>query len=103
MMTGKRPLQDISYADIVAARAGSRSSTVDIPCSVCGPQHQGASARRKVMRTWTLGGDRISVHCARCGVEGYVAPDTVNIVPRRTAPVVDDDEVERQRRIARLA
>ena len=70
----KRPLDNISYQQIVAARAGSRASTADIPCPVCGPQHEGASARRKVLRTWTLGGDRISLHCARCGLKGGSGP-----------------------------
>jgi Toprim domain len=105
----KRPLDNISYQQIVAARAGSRASTADIPCPVCGPQHEGASARRKVLRTWTLGGDRISLHCARCGLEGWVGPEGGGVRGRNTTSTsissVDAaaDERERQRRIARLA
>jgi hypothetical protein len=94
-MTGKRPLDHVSYAEIVAARAGSRSKTMDIACPICGPQHKGASALRKVLRTWSIGGDRISLHCARCGIEGWVAPDA--------AKPDQHDEDERKRRNADFA
>jgi hypothetical protein len=106
-MTGSRPLADISYDQIANARRGTRSRSADIACPVCGPQHKGASARRKVLRTWTLGGDRISLHCARCGLEGWVGPD--GGAQRTKIPIVsstlfdDDEERQRQRRIARLA
>jgi Toprim domain len=102
-MTGSRPLEGISYAEIAAARRGLRSKTVDIPCLVCGPLHQGATARRKVLRTWTLGGDRISLHCARCGLEGWVGPEGSKHekarLPRTFADADDDDERERQRKL----
>ena len=94
-MTGKRPLDNISHDEIAAARAGARSKAVDIACPICGPQHKGASARRKVLRTWSIGGDRISLHCARCGIEGWVAPDA--------AKPDQYDETERKRRNADLA
>jgi hypothetical protein len=72
-MTGSRPLDNVSYADIVAARARVKSG--DIPCPVCGPQHRGASAKRKVLHTWSLDNGGMSLHCARCGLKGWVAPD----------------------------
>jgi Toprim domain len=106
-MTGSRPLADISYDQIANARRGARSKSADIACPVCGPQHKGASARRKVLRTWSLGGDRISLNCARCGLEGWVGPDGGG--QRTRAPAVsstlfdDHEERQRQRRIARLA
>jgi len=80
--------------------AGSHKKTVDIACPVCGPQREGASAKRKVLRTWTLGGDRISLHCARCGLEGYVVPDGGVVDRSKPEPVPvshDDDEDARKR------
>ena len=99
-MTGKRPLDSVSYSAIANARAGSHKKTVDIACPVCGPQREGASAKRKVLRTWTLGGDRISLHCARCGLEGYVVPDGGVVDRSKPEPVPvshDDDEDARKR------
>ena len=46
----KRPLDNIAYSDIAAARQGARSRAVNIPCPLCGPTHKGASAMRKTMR-----------------------------------------------------
>jgi hypothetical protein len=106
-MTGKRPRDDISYDAIVTVRAGSRSKTVDIPCPICGPLHKGASAKRKVMRTWAFAGDRISLHCVRCGAEGYVVPDGGSSQPLEKPAVPadfsDDDEREKKRRNAERA
>jgi hypothetical protein len=94
-----RPLENVSYAEIVAARAGAKSR--DIACPICGPQHKGVSAKRKVLRTWTLGGDRISLHCARCGLEGWIAPEGGSIkngdAPKNDVTISDDDERKRQR------
>jgi hypothetical protein len=93
----------VPYAAIAAARRGARSRTVDIPCPVCGPEHKGASSRRKVLRTWTLGGDRISLHCARCDLEGWVAPDDDRgknqTVEQRPVLPDPDDERERARKL----
>src|SRR5262249_22844738 len=78
----------------------SRTVAVDIPCPVCGPDHRGASAKRKVMRTWTLGGDRISLHCARCGLEGWVAPDgSYTKGPAPSPSEAADDERDRARKL----
>jgi len=100
-MTGKRPLEGISYAAIVAARAGARSR--DIPCPICGPQHKGASAKRKVLHTWALDNGGISLHCARCGLKGWIAPEDDGSV-KSDKPQGDnvtlrlDDDDERKRR-----
>ena len=104
-MTGKRPLENISYADIVAARVGSRSKTVDIACPSCGPLRDGSGAQRKVLRTWTLGGDRISLHCVRCGLEGYVVPDggAIRGGSNTTSINRSRDDDERARRSAEAA
>jgi hypothetical protein len=99
-MTGSRPLEGIPYGVIAAARRGARSRTIDIPCPVCGPEHKGASSRRKVLRTWTLGGDRISLHCARCGLEGWVAPDgSYTKGPAPSPPESAADERDRARKL----
>jgi len=102
----KRPLDLVPYAAIINARAGARSRTVDIACPVCGPQHKGASAKRKVMRTYELGGSRFAVRCQRCGLKGWVAPD--NGAPRPERPVItaappDEEEERARRRKAELA
>ena len=104
-MTGKRPLDNIPYRDIVHARTGARSSTVDIPCPVCAPLHKGELARRKVLRTWSIAGDRISLHCARCGIEGYVVPDgdIVRTAVELKAARFDNDDEARKRRNAESA
>jgi AAA domain len=108
-MTGKRPLDTVSYAAIANARKGARSKTVDIACPICGPQHEGASAKRKIMRTWTLGDDRISLHCVRCGVEGWIVPDGGTVQRSETRPDCDsvsadaDEERERQRKLEAAA
>jgi hypothetical protein len=91
-----RPLENISYQDIVTAR-GARSRTVDIACPICGPEHKGASAKRKVLRAWVIAGDRITLHCARCGIEGYVVPDGTVSRPA-PASIKDDDGDEAHRR-----
>jgi hypothetical protein len=97
----KRPLENVSYAEIANARKGARSKTVDIACPVCGPLRDGARAQRKVLRTWSISGDRITLHCVRCGLEGWVAPD--GVAQRSETPAVsatlscDDDERKRQR------
>ena len=101
-MTGKRrPLTNISYAAIAQARkdARLRSKTVNIACPVCGPERKGDAAKRKVLRTWTLDNYGISVHCVRCGVEGWVAPDQVtNSGNLKRGPAVSDDNDERKKR-----
>jgi hypothetical protein len=106
-MTGKRPLDTVSYAAIANARKGARSKTVDIACPICGPQRQGHLAKRKVLRTWTLGDDRITLHCVRCGVEGWVAPDgkpaQSESLTISAAPLDDDEERERQRKLEAAA
>jgi hypothetical protein len=101
-MTGSRPLESVSYAEIAAARGGSRSPRVDIACVACGPLHQGASARRRVLRTWALGDDKISLCCARCQLEGWVGPDGGYARPSTTRVAVADldDEQERARKLA---
>jgi hypothetical protein len=99
-MSDKRPRDDIAYAELANARNGARSKPVDIPCPVCGPEREGEAAKRKVMRTWSIGGDRISLHCVRCGVEGWVAPDGFTPRPSGThSPEehVDDSDEERER------
>jgi Toprim domain len=99
-VTGSRPLQNISYQDIVAARAGARSR--DIRCPICGPQHKGASAKRKVLHTWPLDNDGISLHCARCGLRGWVAPEDDGSVKngrdKNNVPTFTDEKDERRRR-----
>jgi hypothetical protein len=106
-MTGKPPLRDVRFSAISNARAGARSRKVEIPCPICGPQHQGASARRKVMATWALDGGGFSVGCARCGIEGWVAPDEgATRRPERPAVSVaapDEEEERKRRRNAELA
>jgi hypothetical protein len=105
-MTGKRPLDVVSYQAIVAARAGSRSNKADIPCPVCRPLRDGARAQRKVMRAWSLGGDRISLHCVHCGIEGYVVPDNggrISTPAPAAKPIEDNDDAERRRRNAEAA
>jgi hypothetical protein len=102
-MSGKRPLDHISYDAIIAARAGSRSKNADIPCPICGPLRDGARAQRKVLRTWSLGGDRISLHCVRCGIEGYVAPDGGSAQRPTPSPTIEGDDGEQQRRNAEAA
>jgi hypothetical protein len=106
-MTGKPPLRDISYQQLAAARAGAGWKLLDIPCPACGPTKEGASARRKVLRTWQLAEDRISLRCARCGLAGYVVADD-NIGGTRQSEArpsanADDEEAERKRRNAALA
>jgi putative DNA primase/helicase len=104
-MTGSRPLEGIPYGVIADARRGARSRTVDIPCPVCAPEHKGESARRKVMRTWPLDNGGIAIYCARCNVEGWVAPDA-GTYARPAASVSEanvDDERERSRRNLELA
>src|SRR5262249_7435254 len=104
-MTGTRPLTNIPYAAIADARRGARSRHVDVACPRCGPEHTGASARRKVLRTWTLGGDRISLHCARCGLEGWIAPDwgtlerVKEVLEQRPVLPGSDDERDRARKL----
>jgi Toprim domain len=100
-----RPSLEIPYAAIASARKGSRSKSVNIACPVCGPQREGEAAKRKVMRTWMLNNHGISVHCVRCGLEGWVAPDGgTNQSARSKKPAVsadfpdDDDDRERQRK-----
>jgi hypothetical protein len=88
------PLDCISYQLAANALRGAR--TADIPCPLCGPLHKGASAQRRVLRTWAIGGGSISLHCARCGVEGWVAPDGHSAAVR-PPPTAEVDE-ERQRR-----
>jgi putative DNA primase/helicase len=104
-MTGKPPLREVSYQQIAAARAGVGWRLLDIPCPACGPTKQGPSARRKVLRTWQLAEDRISLRCARCGLSGYVVADdnggTKSVAPKPS--ITDDDEAERKRRTAALA
>lgn len=103
-MSGKRPLDHISYDTIAAARARLRSKNADIPCPICGPLRDGARAQRKVLRTWSLGGDRISLHCIRCGLEGYVVPDGGSGAQRPTpSPTIEGDDGEQQRRNAEAA
>src|SRR5262249_61765768 len=101
-MTGKPPLQTVSYDAIDNSRRGAQSRTVDVACPICGPQHEGTSARRKVLRTWSIGGDRISLRCARCGLKGYVAPDGNRAAASRPSPSptpdIRDEEEERKRR-----
>jgi Toprim domain len=99
-MSGKRPLENVSYQAIAAARAGARSR--DIPCPVCGPQHKGASARRKVLHTWPLDNDGISLHCARCGLKGWIAPEDDDSV-KSSAPVIAIDQDDERRRKANAA
>ena len=100
----KRPLEHVSYAAIANARSGARSKTVDIPCPVCGPQREGAAARRKVMRTWQLAAERISLHFARCELEGYVVAGGTIVTRSRPGPTAtNENDDERARRIARLA
>jgi hypothetical protein len=102
----KRPLHNISYQQIANARKGARSKTVDIACPICGPQHKGASARRKVLRTWSIVGDRISLHCVRCWLEGWVAPDGLSRrseTPAASATLSDDDDERERQRKAELA
>ena len=98
----KPPLDNFAYVAIVEARRGARSKTVDVACPVCGPQHKGASAKRKVLRTWQIAGDRISLHCVRCGIEGYVVPDGGAVRPL-TDQVVGDDDGEEERKKQRNA
>jgi hypothetical protein len=93
-----RPLTNISYDAIANARKGARSKTVDVACPACGPQHKGDSAKRKVMRTWSVSGDKITVHCVRCGLDGWVAPDGGTVrTPVEILNSGDDDERKRQR------
>src|SRR5262249_13796042 len=95
-----RPRDDIPYTSIITARAGARSKAVDVACPVCGPQHKGASAQRKVMRTWALGGGRISFSCARCGAKGWLAPDSGNVtnkLPEISSTYDDEDEARKHR------
>jgi hypothetical protein len=96
-MSGKRPLDSISYQDLVAARASSRSRTVDVPCPACAPLRKGDAAKRRVLRTWQLTPGRISLHCVRCGIEGYVVADG-GAVTNSAAARSDDGEDERLRR-----
>jgi hypothetical protein len=98
----KRPLENVAYADIANARKGARSKTVNIACPVCGPTHKGDSAKRPVMRTWTLDNYGISVHCVRCGVEGWVAPDGGSVTNIVTT-ISDEDDEHKKRRIAEAA
>jgi hypothetical protein len=99
-MTRSRPLDNVSYADIVAARARVKSG--DIVCPVCGPQHRGASAKRKVLHTWSLDNGGMSLHCARCGLKGWVAPDDDGNV-KSSAPAITIDEDGERRRKANAA
>jgi Toprim domain len=103
----ERPSREVSYEQLAAAREGSGWRPLDVACSVCGPTKQGASARRKVLRTWQLAEDRISFRCARCGIKGYaVADDNGTKQPATPRPRNDDgndDEAERKRRNAALA
>jgi Toprim domain len=103
-MTGKPPLRDVSYQQIAAARAGGGWRPLDIPCPACGPTKQGLSARRKVLRTWPLADNRISLCCKRCGLTGYVvADDNGGIKQSAPKPRDDEQEAERKRRNAVLA
>jgi Toprim domain len=99
-MSDKRPLENVSYQAIANARKGARARTVNIACPLCGPERKGEAAKRKVMRTWELNNRGVSVHCVRCGIEGWVAFD--GGAHRSETPAAalsnDDEEYEKQRR-----
>jgi hypothetical protein len=77
---------------------GDKSGPVDSPCPLCGPTKQGASARRKVLRTWSLDSGVITFCCQRCDAQGHVRAEGATV--RRASPprpVEPDRTPERQR------
>jgi hypothetical protein len=104
-MSKRPPRTDISYAELEHARARSHRRAVDVACPLCGPQHKGASAKRKVLRTWSVADGVISLHCVRCDVESYVVADGP-VTPKPAATnnkLIDNDDDERRKRKAEMA
>jgi hypothetical protein len=56
-----------------------------------------------VLRTWQLTADRISLHCVRCGLEGYVVADRSSVSAPANVAVTDDEDERKKRRNAELA
>src|SRR5262249_28286564 len=59
----------ITYATLAQVRTGARGRVADVICPVCSVTRTGASAQRKVLRTWAKE-SAIGFHCARCEVDG---------------------------------
>lgn len=90
---------------------GGQLGEFDTPCPVCGPERKSPANRtRKVLRLWRSEHDFASYNCARCGIRGWVTPDTGpaprprGAISRAFAPAPlpkpADEERERMRRVA---
>jgi hypothetical protein len=75
-------------------------SYADAACPGCGPEHQGASAARKVLRLFRLQNQGVSFKCARCEEHGYVLPNQQRpLDPGELRAIRERQQRQRQREV----
>lgn len=88
-------MNSVTFEQLQGLRHG-RFDIIDAPCLLCGPERRSAVNRtRKTLRLWCGHPERITYHCARCGVRGWAKSDrsagSVAAQPERAAEKIKSD------------